>query len=60
MSIRRGLTNYQRVVPTGEAIPVDQMNRLFMELLDRLGLCVVVEETPDYVGYSIEPKSAEG
>lgn len=57
MSARRGLTSYQRVVPATESIPADQLNRLFMELLERLDLCVVVEETPDYVGYSLEKKA---
>jgi hypothetical protein len=47
------------VVEPSEDIPVEKMNRLFHDLLGRLGLCVVVEETPDYAAYSIETKNAD-
>jgi hypothetical protein len=53
------MNQYRRVVEPSEDIPAEKMNLLFHDLLERLGLCVVVEETPDYTAYSIESKNTD-
>lgn len=45
-----------RVVGRGEDIPAEDMKKLFLDLLDHLQIEVVVEETPDYVSYSLRQK----
>lgn len=59
MTSRRPMNQYRRVVEPSEDIPAEKMNLLFHDLLERLGLCVVVEETPDYTAYSIESKNTD-
>jgi len=53
------LSPWQRLVEPDEEIPAADMTRLFHDLLGRLGLRLVVDETPDYTAYSIEEKPKE-
>lgn len=57
-TLREGgrLNAWQRIVEPNEEIPAADLTKLFHDLLDHLGFCVVVEETPDYTSYSIEKK----
>jgi transposase len=48
------MNQYQRVVEPTEEIPPMELQKLFFELLKREGLCVIVEATPDYRGYSLD------
>jgi len=43
----------ERIVGRGEDIPAEDMKLLFWELIQFLGLQIVVEETPDYVSFSL-------
>lgn len=47
------LSHYQRVISDPEDIPVEQLRRLFLELLQRLDLQIIEEATPDYCSYEI-------
>lgn len=49
-------SQYERVVPMDENIPVDVTLRLFRELLDEIGLEIIVEETPSYTAYAMRRK----